>query len=67
MKISGLVKKLNAAKKEFGDIEILISCDEEGNGFNKDVDIGWYDQNRKIVALYPYGDVLPTENQTIEL
>ena len=33
MKISELVKQLNAVEKKEGDIQVYLSHDEEGNGF----------------------------------
>ncbi len=36
MKISELIKALEEIKKESGDLEVVISRDEEGNGFGKE-------------------------------
>jgi hypothetical protein len=35
MEISKLVKKLNAINKKYGNINVALSIDREGNGFNE--------------------------------
>jgi len=34
MKISEMIKNLIEIKKEHGDLELITSIDDEGNGFN---------------------------------
>lgn len=60
MKISELIKALEAIKEDEGDLEVVISIDEEGNGFGKvsgnsysfGVD-DWMEEDEKSLAIFP--------------
>ena len=58
MKISQLIKELEAAKKDVGDLEVVMSSDDEGNNFgivNKNSLC--VDFQPGYIALYPSGNI----------
>jgi hypothetical protein len=73
MKISELIKELKSQEDIFGDYEVFVSQDEEGNGFgtlSKETMWG-YSNEDKAVILYPnenyleYETICPKDNQRI--
>ncbi len=52
MKISALIKKLEAAKTQVGDLEVLFSNDEEGNVLHDDCFLDMLDG---AISVYPCG------------
>ena len=65
MKISELVRQLNAIKKAFDDREILVSSDEEGNQYKRifqvamtegiDADGNDAEDDTNTPVIYPIG------------
>lgn len=55
MKISQLIRKLQAIKREVGDIEVYMSEDSEGNGYGTIDNTSFGFSNGKL-AIYPYVD-----------
>jgi hypothetical protein len=62
MKISILIKNLMALKKRQGDVEVLISSDDEGNSYGslgkKAVD---WASGKKCIILFPSGHIDPMD------
>lgn len=60
MKISQIVKTLNQVKKEYGDIDIFVSQDSEGNGYattgKQSSDCIYFDEVK--VIIYPFEEGL---------
>lgn len=56
MKIKELTKILKSFEKQYGNIDIYTSVDEEGNGYgtiDKDFSFSFIDEDKKIMAIYP--------------
>lgn len=55
MKISRFIARLNKIKRETGDVEVVLSCDSEGNRFGStdDWSFGWEVDGIKHVLIYP--------------
>ena len=54
-KISEVIKMLKDVKNSFGDVNVYLSVDEEGNCFgtiDKNHSLGW-DEEAKFVVIYP--------------
>jgi hypothetical protein len=53
MKISQLQNLLKQVKKEFGNVEVYLSCDSEGNGYaTTDLNSNYWDKDK--IVLYPF-------------
>jgi len=52
MKISELIERLEAGKKEMGDVDIYFASDEEGNMIHPDCFLDDYGMVNSLV-LYP--------------
>ena len=48
MKISEMIKELNAVKEQFGDIEVVMSSDSEGNSYST------IDKNLRYSRVYEH-------------
>lgn len=60
MKISQIVKTLNLVKKQYGDVEVFLSSDSEGNGYatagKQSSDCIYFDETK--VIIYPFHEGL---------
>lgn len=64
VKISDLIKVLNIAKDQLGDIPVIHSTDEEGNSYNTiDIkSISYMDTKiGKTLVIYPYDENIDEE------
>lgn len=65
MKISDLITHLKQAKKELGDLPVILSSDEEGNSFStvQPASVSYMDTDKvgRVLTLFPYEEYI--ENQ----
>ena len=59
MKISDMILLLSKAKEKYGDVDVLLASDEEGNGYGNVDDVTGYD-NKKLL-IYPIDSIDPDE------
>ena len=60
MKISELIKDLQALQGQYGDMAVWLSADEEGNTFTELIRTNRLspyelDKTRQRIIIYPYG------------
>lgn len=61
MKISELIEILRTYRRVYGDKPVILSSDEEGNGFGtigQDNKYGSFDVHHGFLVIYPYAERL---------
>lgn len=62
-KVDDVIKILKDVKDAFGNIDVFISTDSEGNSYgtiDKEHSLGW-DEKHKFVIFYPYEENIDYE------
>lgn len=55
-KVDDIIKILKDVKNTFGNVDVFLSCDPEGNGYgtiDKKHSLGW-DEKCEFIVFYPY-------------